>query len=317
MQTPNFLEYRNYRHLKWACVLIGVAFLAYLVTRPLGGSAYGGTWFGYALGIGSALMVILLAWYGVCRRRTPMMSDRRRADRRRMMPTLGAAESNRRDRDRRLSDTGGGQRSGGTLQGWLSAHVYFGLALLVLVSLHSGFRFGLNVHTLAYLLVLAVLATGVYGVFAYLRYPRLITENIGGDTLNNLLQRILELDEMARIRALGLPDEVNILVSRARTETRIGGNLFQQLGWTQNYCPTAVALQQLQILGQQLVSGDQPKLMRDLHFVLMQKQQMVQKARKDICLNARMRSWLYLHTPLSVALLAAIFVHVLTIYLYW
>jgi hypothetical protein len=57
--------------------------------------------------------------------------------------------------------------------------------------------------------------------------------------------------------------------------------------------------------------------MRDLHFVLLQKQQLVRKARNDIYLNARMRSWLYLHTPLSVALLAAIVAHVLTIFLYW
>lgn len=317
MQTPSFLEYRNYRYLKWAGVLTGFAFLAYWATKPLGGSSYGGTWFGYVLGIGSALMVILLACYGIRRRRTPMMPDRRRADRRRMMTTAGVAEPNRRDRDRRLPRASGFRRNVGTVQGWLSVHVYFGIALLVLVSLHAGFRFGWNIHTLTYLLVLAVMASGIYGVFAYLRYPRLITENIGGDTLNNLLLRISELDEMARIRALGLPDDVNALVSKARTETRIGGNFFQQLSGRQRYCPTEAALHQVQALGQQLVSDDQPKLMRDLHFVLLQKQQMVQKARKDICLNARMRSWLYLHTPLSVALLAATVAHVLTIFVYW
>ena len=96
-----------------------------------------------------------------------------------------------------------------------------------------------------------------------------------------------------------------------------GGNFFQQLSATRHYCPTAVALRELQLLGQELVSGDQPQLMRDLHFVLLQKQQLVRKARNDIYLNARMRSWLYLHTPLSVALLAAIVAHVMTIFMYW
>jgi hypothetical protein len=317
MQYLNFLGYRNYRYLKLAGVLVGFFLLSYWAISPFGGTSYGGTWFGYLLGSVSLVMVLLLAWYGVRRRRTPMMPDRRRADRRRMMLTVGADQPKRRGRDRRLPGTDRSWRNGGTLRGWLSAHVYLGAVLLVTVSLHSGFRFGWNVHTLAYLLVLVVLVSGIYGVFAYVRYPRLITENIGGDTLHSLQLRISELDEMARIRALGLPDKVNALVSMARTETRLGGNLFQQLSATRHYCPTAVALRELQLLGQELVSGDQPQLMRDLHFVLLQKQQLVRKARNDIYLNARMRSWLYLHTPLSVALLAAIVAHVLTIFLYW
>ncbi len=317
MQYLNFLEYRSFRYLKWAGAIVGFALLAYWAFRLFGGASYGGTWFGYVLGLVSLVMVLVLAWYGVRKRRTPMAPDRRRADRRRMMLMAGVPESKRRGSDRRSQSSGGSWRNGGTLQGWLSAHAYFGTALLVIVSLHSGFRFGWNVQTLAYLLVLVVLGSGIYGVFAYLRYPRLITENIGGDTMQGLLLRIAELDEMARIRALGLPDKVNALVTMARTETRIGGNFFQQLCAKRQYCPTELALRELRLLGQEFVSGDQPQLMRDLHLVLVQKQQLVQKARKDIYLNARLRSWLYLHTPLSVALLAAIFAHVMTILVYW
>jgi hypothetical protein len=149
MHYLNFLEHRNYRYLKWAGVLVGFALLAYWATKPSGGASFGGTWFGYLLGSVSLALVLLLAWYGVRRRRTPRMPDRRRADRRRMMQTAGDPQPRRRGRDRRLPSTEESRRNRGTLQGWLSAHVYLGTALIAVVSLHSGFRFGWNVHTLA------------------------------------------------------------------------------------------------------------------------------------------------------------------------
>ena len=44
----------------------------------------------------------------------------------------------------------------GTLRGWLSAHVYLGASLIVIGTLHTGFEFGWNVHTLADVFMLSV-----------------------------------------------------------------------------------------------------------------------------------------------------------------
>lgn len=317
MERPTFLEHRNYRFLKAAGLLAGIAALAYWATKPASGESYGGTWLGYVLGIASALLVALLAWYGVRKRRPPRELNRRQVDRRKRLASTAASEPEKRKSERRRGRAEDGWRHGGTLQGWLSAHVYLGTLLVVLASLHSGFRFGVNVHTLSYVLMLLVVASGFYGVFAYWRYPRLITENIGEDTLEGILLKISELDELARIRALGLPYEVNALVSMARQRTRIGGNLLQQLGGRRRACPTDLAVQRVQALGKELVSGDQPRLTRDLYAVLLQKQRLVAKARNEIGFNARMRFWLYLHTPLSIALLASILAHVAAILVYW
>lgn len=317
IQRPSFLNYRSYRYLKAASLFMALSLFCYWLTRPASGGSYGGTWYGYASGIASALLVVLLAWYGIRKRRTPRILDRRNANRRVQADASGADGAEKRKLNRRFRTPEQTWRYGGTVQGWLSAHVYLGTALMLLSSLHTGWRLGWNIHTLPYVLLLLVTASGFYGAHAYLTYPRRITENIGNESLEGLLRKIAELDDLARLRAVGLPDEAIELISRARQSTRLGGTFLQQISGGQRDCPTAFAVQRMRELGKELIDGDQPRLMRDLYSVLLQKQRMVERARNEIALNARMQFWLYLHVPLSIALFAALFGHVATILVYW
>jgi len=318
MRRPGFIGYRNFRYLKMAGWLTLLSVIGYWLTKPSGGEAYGGTWFGYVLGILSALIILIHMWYGIRKRRTPRIPDKRDADRRKMnAATNEPYDPERRKANRRTHLATESWRHGGTLQGWLSAHIHFGTILIVLATLHTGFNVGWNIHTLAYVLMLLVIASGLYGTHAYVRYPRLLTENNADESIEDLLLKIAELDELARFRALSLPDEVNTVVWRARTETRLGGTFFEQLRGTRPDCPTDFAVARIHALGKVLTDGDAPRLMRDLYAVLVQKQRLVEKVRDQIRLNARMQFWLYLHAPLSLALLGALLAHVLTILIYW
>lgn len=323
MYRSNFLTFKDFRYFKLSGMLMGIALLAYLWVKPAGGQPYGGTWLGYLLGILSTLIIFLLMWYGVHKRRTPKVMDRRQYDRsarRKQSSTPTDAQipvRQRRAADRRKGRSKTSWRFGGTLQGWLSSHVHLGVSLIVLATLHAGFEFGWNVHTLSYVLMLLVIASGFYGLYAYMNFPRQITQNIGEDTLADMLLKIAELDELARIRALGLPDEVNLLVLDARQHTRVGGNFLQQLSGVQPHCPTAYAAKQILNLGEKYIADDQPKLLRDLYAVLLHKEKLLIRARTEIMLKARLEFWLYLHVPLSIALLAALMTHVLAVFFYW
>lgn len=321
MQHTTLLKYNKYRYFKVSSLLVTIAVAAYALIEPDGGYAFGGTWLGYVLGVISTLILFLLMWYGVVKRRTPKVPDRRHS-----YETAGhnhhdngapSDSSVQRKAERRKRDARESWRYGGTLQGWVSAHVYLGISLLVLASLHTGFQFGWNVHTLSYALMLLVIASGFYGMYAYLNYPRQITQNMAEDTLDDLLLKIAELDELARVRALGLPDEVNAIVLKARQETRLGGNFIQQLSGCQRNCPTTLAVQQVQKLGKKYINEEQPKLMRDLYSALLHKEKLVSRARNEIVLKARLEGWLYLHVPLSIALLAALVAHVVAVFFYW
>ena len=277
MRERRFIEYRRYRYAKLAAALVAFATIAYLWQQPLGGR-HGGTWLGYTLGGIGAAIILLLLWFGVRKRQY--------------------------------------RNAPGTLLGWLSAHVYLGTALVFIVTLHTAFELGWNVHTLSYALMLAVVASGFYGVYAYLRFPRVLTDTLGEDTLDTLFLKIADLDHEARRIALQLPDKINSLVLAASQGTRIGGSLAQQLSGRQPGCPTAAAVLGLQQLGGQLASNE-AQLNRELYLLMVRKQSLVQRARTDVMHRARLQFWLYFHVPLALAMLAALLAHVLSVFFYW
>jgi len=276
MQRSNIFDYKNYLYFKIAVVVILVAFAAYLIFEPAVGH-YGGSFLGYGLGTVSTLMVLWMAWYGVRKRR---------------------------------------YRSGGSTQGWLSAHIYLGTAMTALVTLHSGFHYGINIHTLAYGLLLIVVISGFFGNYTYMIYPRQMSENMGEDSLDSLLLRIAEADKLARQIALVMPDAINNTVSRACRETSIGLGLIDQLRGYQPNCPSAQAVEDLTELGNEL-SPDQRKLYRELYTIMVRRLSLVKRARQDLMYRARLGIWLYLHVPFTIALLVAMTAHIIAVFVYW
>lgn len=308
MQRDTLLEYKNYRYFKISALLMIAAILAYLFHQPATG-AYGGSWLGYLLGILSALIVVALVLYGVRRRFAPIRTERRNSSNT-SLPQQDIS-------DRRKHAGNQLRHQGAKLQGWLSAHTYLGIALIVLATLHTGFQFGWNIHTSAYVLMMIVIVSGCYGIYAYLRFPRLMTANMGEVcTFDALLREIDYLDKQASVKSLQFSDDICAIVLKARQETRIGGNFIEQLTAFQRNCPTTRAMQQLQVLGKSL-KYDQLKSFDDLYSVMAHKESLVRKARRDVMYRARLDFWLYLHAPLSIAFLMVLIVHIIAIFYYW
>lgn len=273
----NVLVYRGFRYLKIAAIAVLVSIVAYAVW-PTIGAPNGGTWLGYILGTIGALLILWLMWFGVRKRK------------------YAAGHTK--------------------LEDWLSAHVYLGLALIIIATLHTGFQFGWNLHTLAYTLMMLVIASGAFGVFAYIRYPRLMTENRGGRTLQAMIGQMATLDAECRNVAMNLSDDISRAVIAAAENTRIGGSVARQLSGHDPNCATAAALVKLQQLAQQ-APPDQATNARKLLTLMSEKDSLVRRARRDVQLKALMDIWLYVHVPLSLALLAALSAHIVSVFFYW
>jgi len=279
MQHRTVLEYGRYRYLKMAIVIVVASIIAYVYqTAPVG--RYGGTPVGYALGGLAAASIVLLMWLGVRKRQY--------------------------------------KASRSTVKGWLSAHIYLGTTLIVVATLHAGFQIGWNVHTLAYLLMLIVIASGFFGVYAYLRYPSLTTENLGDDTLDGILLKIADLDKEARKLSLAMPENLLVAITQSINATCIGGGVYNQLRSDHASCPTLLAVSLLESINKDLAfKGEQAQKRTELYAVMLRKQKLVERARRDIRYKAIMDLWLYAHVPLSFALLAALVAHVVSVFFYW
>lgn len=303
-----FLVHARFRYLKLASLLCVAAVAAYWWHTPAGGPN-GGTWLGYTLGTIGALLIVWLTWLG--RRKRNYAS--------------------------RL----------GTVRGWLSAHVYLGLSLITIATLHTGFHFGWNIHTLAYALMLAVIASGIYGIIVYARYPDLITANRDQGTRSAWLAELDEINEMSLKLADTLDAEVHQVVVQSVDRIRIGGGLREQLfgpsvplrlafervqkelGLTTRFMTSQIQQRSgpalapdttstvMFMAGQLAGSSQDNENIQKLLDLIARRRDLTARINRDIQLHAQMQVWLYFHVPLTFALLAALLAHILTVFIYW
>ena len=142
------LNWRSGFYGKVALALVVITSVTYVFHKP-GGIPNGGTWLGYTYGTIGFGLIAWLAWFGVRKRQ------------------YGPKKA--------------------LLEDWLSSHIYLGTALLVVATLHTAFRFGWNVHTLAFVLMTLVIFSGIFGIYAYRRYPALMTANRGGAAFKQII----------------------------------------------------------------------------------------------------------------------------------
>lgn len=294
----SILDYRGFRYL-WAALILSIgSIVAYLWHDPIG-VPNGGSWLGYTLGTIGALLILWLLWFGIRKRRYG--------------------------------------RTTGTTRGWLSAHVYLGTTLILIAFLHAGFQVGWNIHTLALVLMLLVIFSGFFGVYAYLRYPAMMTRNRADSTRDAMVAEIRELDGQTLQLADKVDKSIHDAILSSIQHSQLGGGVWAQLTRRDD---SAIALAKLKeaVLksngeskqsksGQTMVmmvdflanqaNDTQSENLRRLIDLVSRKRALATRVARDIQLQALMEIWLYIHIPLSLGLLGALTAHVLSVFFYW
>jgi hypothetical protein len=277
-------------------ILLAVACTAAYWMQPRSQQPNGGTWLGYTLGTIAAVLILVLMGYGI----------RRRVFRARA----------------------------GNATRWLSIHVYLGLCTVIVASLHCGFQFGRNIHTVTFALMCLVVASGCWGVYAYLRYPRLLVRVRGNASRDQLLRQMEDFDRQAMSLAASLNSALRELVIDAIRRTRVGGGLWTQLRARDESTlmlapplhPGVASLVGnegqrafIDVLARQHATGASAATREALEKLLKvagDKAVVQRKLQRDLQLQGLLQFWLYLHLPLSFGLLIALAVHIFAVFFY-
>ncbi len=272
MAQESILTLHSFRYFKVASVLAVLCVLAFALFAPASG-AVGNSWLGYALGTLGALLIVWLMVYGIRKR---------------------SYRSNL-----------------GTVRGWLSAHVYLGIALVLVVTLHSGMQLGMNIHTLAYLLTLLVVGSGIWGVVLYLRQPALMNEALNGRTLQQMTDALRDIDEQSAKLAAKLGGEAQALVA-ASAQGQLFASWRQRMAGHHSGCATQAAVDAFEKL-----QHSDGKTLRELSTLQFRRLQQLNRLRQYLRHKAWTDIWLIAHVPLAFALLAALIAHVISVFFYW
>ncbi len=266
-----------------------LALAAFVIHDPIGGRE-GSTWVGYGLGGFSGLMVLYLAWYGYRKRRF--------------------------------------RSSSGARSEVVSAHVFIGLSLIFTATLHSGFEFEWSVHTLTYVLLMFVIVSGIFGIWAYNVLPDVISRNLeesmaekkrfDSSNLEQLEQDIEEIDRRLERSMQFLPDVFRAPVQRSLERTRLGGSLITILRGSSRRCATAKALAEVRdLIDRGVFSDDERRRLVEVVRDLARKREVAACLRRDGRYRGLLAVWLWVHVPFTMALIVTMICHVILVFFYW
>ena len=273
----SFLRYRRYRWFKIATFLSLFLIVVYMFV-DVSPRHNGGSWLGYTLGTIGAGLIVWLTLLGI--------------------------------RKRAMT------RGRWSLKAWTSAHVYLGLSLIVIGTLHTGFQFGWNVHTLAWALMILVILSGIYGITVYALLPQGLSDSRSEMTGPQMIEAVNSLDKQIQQAAQPLSDEDSAVVVGSLGEDPFGGGVWRRVSGSYPRCGNLRALEAMRER-QHESSGKEEQALEQVVGLLEKKGAALQRLRGYIRRRALLEIWLFVHIPLTFVLLAALIAHIVSVFFYW
>lgn len=200
----------------------------------------------------------------------------------------------------------------GTLDGWLQAHIYLGLATVPVVLLHTGFRFQDLLAVATFVAMILVVLSGLVGAVFYAAVPRKLTLVAAGTDPEETAERLRSLRRSMAQLADGTSPAFRGIHGKLEAEAkpgRLAGWKLVLLGGGTR--PGQVGDSELDfgpLLG--LVAAEERDALRKLLVLARQRRELQARLRYRQRYKNLLESWLWVHLPLTGLLLALLAVHI-------
>jgi hypothetical protein len=273
-----FLKHAGFRWLKISSGIILLCIVSYIFI-DVSPRHNGGSWYGYTLGTIGALLILWLTMLGV----------------------------------RKRAMTSGSW----SLKAWTSAHIYLGLSLIVIGTLHTGFQLGWNIHTAAYVFMMIVIISGIFGIYFYATIPDKLSDNRDEMTETEMLENLRSLDRQLHESAQPLSAEHAALVLQSLEQDPFGGGFMRRIAGKYPDCATRIAQADLrrERAYQPKMGGDDP--LDKVDALLEKKEATLARVRRHLRLKAMLQVWLFIHVPMTFALIGSLSAHIISVFFYW
>jgi hypothetical protein len=204
----------------------------------------------------------------------------------------------------------------GRAQAWMRGHLWLGFVSLPVILFHAGFHFGGPLTTALMVLLIIVVASGVFGAVLQNYLPKAMTAEVPSETIYEQIGRvrtqlIAEADELvASTESEGTGSDVAAPLSNfyrrdVRPFLRSNGKKHELLSYPDR---AHSAFEGLRVL----LPAEIQEITNRLEQICDEERQL----RRQVFLHHWLHAWLLMHVPLSFALLLLACVHAIVAWRY-
>jgi hypothetical protein len=153
-------------------------------------------------------------------------------------------------------------------------------------------------------------------VFSYATLPRVLSDNRNETTEPQMLEQLRSVDRQLHETAQPLGQRQADLVRASLEQDPFGGGLWARLSGNYPRCATRAAKAEIrkETVHQPRI-GDDP--LEKIDALLERKEAVLARVRRHLRIKALLEVWLYIHVPVTFALIAALSAHIFSVFFYW
>jgi hypothetical protein len=144
----------------------------------------------------------------------------------------------------------------------------------------------------------------------------MLSDNRDMMTETQMLESLRSIDRQLHEAAQPLDQQYADLVQQSLNQDPFGGGLWSRLRGKYPDCATRRAQSEIrQYTAYQPNLGDDP--LERVDALLGRKEAILARVRRHLRIKALLEVWLYVHVPITFALIAALSAHIISVFFYW